>query len=116
MAIGEEAERTRTASRFAKVIEVLSKNRGVTIGGRKGLGRGALKVKGKIFVMISSQGQFVVKLSKNRVDALPPQALVKRFEPRPGKSMKEWLVVTALRSDWVKLAKEGCDFVSHHSR
>ena len=49
MAIGEEAERTRTAPKFAKVIEVLSKNRGVTIGGRKGLGRGALEVKGARF-------------------------------------------------------------------
>jgi hypothetical protein len=89
----------------------LSKDRGVTIGGGKGFGRGALKAKGKIFVMISSENQFVVKLSKDRVDALVASGAGNRFEPRPGKLMKEWLVVTGLRGDWVKLAKEARDFV-----
>lgn len=97
MAAGKRAERTRTAHKFAKVIEVLSKDRGITIGGGKGFGRGALKAKGRIFAMISSEDQFVVKLSKDRVDALVASAAGKRFEPRPGKLMKEWLVMTGLR-------------------
>jgi len=91
--------------------QVLSKDRDITIGRGKGFDRGARKAKGKIFAMISSEDPFVVKLSKDRVDALVASAAGKRFEPRPGKLMKEWLVVTGLRSDWVKPAKEARDFI-----
>ena len=72
---------------------------------------GALKVKGKIFAMMSSKNQFVVKLSKERVAELVASGMGERFEPRPGKSMKEWLVVKADGVDWVQLAKESCEFV-----
>lgn len=32
-----------------------------------------------------------------------------RFEPRPGRPMAEWLVVTASRADWAQLAKKHCE-------
>lgn len=111
MATGKRTERTWTAHKCAKVLEVLSKDRGITIDRGKGFGTGARKAKGKIIAMISSEDEFVVKLSKDRVDVLVASAAAKRFEPRPGKLMKEWLVVTGLRSDWVKLAKEARDFI-----
>jgi len=115
MVAGKRQEGTRRAQKFAEVIEVLSKDHGVTIGRGKGFGRGALKAKGRIFAMISSEDQFVVKLPKDRVEALVASAAGKHFEPRPSKLMKEWLVVTSLGSDWVKLAIEARDFVMHHS-
>lgn len=108
---GKPTERTKAERKFAKIIEVLSKNRAVTIGGGKGFGKGALKAEGKIFAMITSTNQFVVKLSKDRVNALVASGAGKRFEPRPSKPMKEWLVVTRENSEWLPLAKEACEFV-----
>jgi hypothetical protein len=61
--------------------------------------------------MLDSKHQFVVKLPKKRVAELVASGAGIPFEPRPGKPMKEWLVVTAVRADWAKLAKEACEFV-----
>ena len=108
---GKTIEPTKAERQFAKVIEVLCKDRAVTIGGRKGFGSGALKAEGKIFAMITSENQFVVKLSKDRVNALVASGTGQRFEPRPGKPMKEWLVVTRKNSEWLPLAKEAREFV-----
>jgi hypothetical protein len=111
---GRPTKRSKMDRKFARVIAVLSKDRAVTVGGGKGFGKGALKAKGKIFAMISSKNQFVVKLSNDRVDALVASGAGHRFEPRPGKAMKEWLVVTAENSEWVPLAKEACEFARRH--
>ena len=108
---GKLTERTQAERKFAKVIEVLTRDRAVTIGGGKGFGKGALKAEGKIFAMITSNNQFVVKLPKHRVSALVESGTGQRFEPRPGKPMKEWLVVTGQNRDWPQLAKEACEFV-----
>lgn len=108
---GKAGGRTKAERKFAKVIEVLSRDRAVTIGGGKGFGKGALKAEGKIFAMISSKDQLVVKLSKHRVNALVASGAGLRFEPRPRKPMKEWLVVTGENSEWLPVAKEACEFV-----
>jgi hypothetical protein len=86
-------------SEFAKVAEILTKARGVTLGGSKGFGSGALKVDGKIFAILSSKNQFVVKLSKDRVDELVASGAAAYFEPCPGKSMKEWVVTDSAGAD-----------------
>jgi hypothetical protein len=112
MASERETRSTAAKRKFAKVVEVMSQSSNITCGGGKGFGSGALKVDGKIFAMLSSEGRFVVKLPKKRVDELVTSSVGKRFEPRPGKPMKEWLVVTASRENWTKLAKEACEFVS----
>src|SRR5579884_2525715 len=96
--------------KFAKVAEAFSKDRAVEVGGGKGFGSGALKIRGKIFAMLSSQQRFVVKLSKKRVHELVTAGAGIRFEPRPGKPMNEWLVVKADRQDWIDLAKEAYEF------
>jgi hypothetical protein len=47
----------------------------------------------QIFAMMSSQCPFVVKLSRKRVDEFVASGVGKRFEPRPGRIMKEWLAL-----------------------
>jgi hypothetical protein len=101
---------------FQSVVDAFTADRRVTRGGQKGFGTGALKVKGKIFAMMSSKGQFVVKLSTTRVDALVASGEGARFEPRPGRPMKEWLAVGSRQKMWIELAREAYRFVSSSRR
>ena len=100
--------------RFAKIVSSLKRKSEVSIGSsKKGFGSGTLCVRGKIFAMISSKGGFVVKLPRERVDALVAQRSGSRFEPMRGRVMKEWLVVDPVsEEDWLSLAKEALKFVS----
>lgn len=97
--------------RYEHLVESFLGRTGVTYGGQ-GFGSSALKVSGKIFAMLSSRGEFVVKLSRNRVDELIASDDGVRFDPGHGRVMKEWL---ALRSgstqDWMALAEEALEFV-----
>lgn len=97
--------------RFAAVVEAFAKDRTVSHGGTKGFGAGALKVNGKIFAMISSKGEFVVKLPEERVTELVNSRKGKRFDPGRGRLMKEWLVVKSRHASCLELAKEACEFV-----
>ena len=93
--------------RFASVVSAFANDRKVIPpGSGKGFGSGALKVNGKIFAMMSSKGQFVVKLSEERVNALVADGSGSRFDAGRGRPMKEWLVVTAGHQLWVPLARE----------
>ena len=94
-------------SRFALVVNAFADDRQVVPPGTgKEFGSGALKVNGKIFAMISSKGEFVVKLSEERVNELVAADKGSRFDPGRGREMKEWLVVTAHHTLWIPLAKE----------
>ena len=95
---------------FESVAKLFAKVRGVTRERRKGFGSGALKVNGKIFAMMSSKGQFVVKLPKQRVDELVKGGSGERFVPGSGRVMKEWAVIEGC-SGWIDLAREAYDFV-----
>lgn len=106
-----EAKMAELEPVFMRVVNAFAADRQVTHGGGKGFGSGALKVKGKIFAMISSKGEFVVKLPNKRVDQLVESGKGERFDPGHGRLMKEWVVIGPGKSDWVKLAKEACDFV-----
>jgi|SRR3954463_8104023 hypothetical protein len=97
------------APEFSAVVKALSKERGVTFGG-KGFGSSGLKADGKIFAMLSARGQFVVKLPKARVDELVTGGIGERFDPGKGRLMKEWLAVSAPPRRWLALAKEALDF------
>jgi FAD/FMN-containing dehydrogenase len=93
--------------RFALVVVAFANDRKVIPPGLgTGFGSGALKVNGKIFAMMSSKGDFVVKLSEERVNALIAAGSGTRFDPGHGRLMKEWLVVTADHKFWVPLARE----------
>ncbi|HET9870009.1 MAG TPA: hypothetical protein VFR02_05885 [bacterium] len=95
---------------FQKVAAAFAKDPAV---GRKRVfaSENVLTVKGKIFAMISSKGEFVVKLPRERVEGLVQARKGKRFEPGPGRVMKEWLAVKAPPRAWPALAQEAYDHV-----
>jgi hypothetical protein len=101
---------------FARVVQAFTRDRRVSHGGTKGFGAGALKVDGKIFAMISSKGEFVVKLPRARVEEMATAGEGKRFDPGHGRIMKEWLVLRSGSPDWVEVAKEACEFVKQGKR
>jgi hypothetical protein len=74
--------------RFERVVDAFGKHCDVTSG--KMMSSYGLKVNGKIFAMFG-RDQFVVKLPMPRVDELAVSGKGKRFEPGPGRIMKEWI-------------------------
>jgi hypothetical protein len=110
---------TTTDQRFAAIAKALLKTRGVAQGvkGRtKGFGTSALTINDKIFAMIASKDQFVVKLPRERVDALVAAGDGKRFDMGPGRVMKEWLVLDeGSGADWLAVSKEAMKFVGSKS-
>jgi len=106
---------TTPGERYAAVVKALARKRGVThADGGKGFGASALKFDNKIFAMLASGDEFVVKLPRRRVDALVAARAGEPFDPRRnGKLMKEWLVVRrGLESRWLPLAEEALEFVA----
>lgn len=69
-----------------------------------------LKVDGRIFAM-HVRGRFVAKLPRPRVDELVESGVGVRFEPGPGRVMKEWVAVEPGAADWEQLAGEAYAFV-----
>jgi hypothetical protein len=103
-----------TDARFGAVVDALGRRPGVTYSAAasRRFGSTALKVHDKIFAMISSEGRFVVKLPKARVDALVGEGAGQRFDGNRGRPMSEWLVVNAESGEvWLELAQEALDFV-----
>lgn len=100
--------------RYDALVEALLGHRNVTLGlpGKKGFGSSGLQIGGKIFAMLSN-GRLVVKLPRQRVDALVAAGAGEPFEPRhDGRFMKEWLVVAPTSTeDWLALSKEAMAFV-----
>ena len=102
--------------RYAELAAVFLGRPGVTREGT-GFGSSALKVGGSIFAMLSSRGQFVVKLPRGRVDDLVATGDGVRYDPGHGRLMKEWLALEPGSSqDWVRLASEALEFVGSRSR
>jgi hypothetical protein len=102
-----------TQRKFAAVVAALTGHCGVTAGaGNKGFGGSALRVESRIFAMISSRGEFVVKLPRKRVEALVAAGGGQRFDPGHGRLMKEWLATDAGSvENWLGLASEALKFV-----
>jgi hypothetical protein len=86
-------------------------DRSVVFGGGKGFGSAALKVDGRIFAMMSSNAEFVVKLPARRVAELVRDGIGRNFDPGSGKKMKEWLALRAKQEMWIQLATEARQFV-----
>lgn len=78
-----------------------------------GFGASGLKVHGKIFAMLSGD-KLVLKLPRQRVDALVAAAAGARFDPRrDGRLMKEWIVIESTSTEeWLALAQEALAFVA----
>ncbi len=102
--------------RYAALVTAFVRKRGVTQDG-KGFGSTSLKVNGRIFALLSSRGEFVVKLPQRRVAELIASGDGHRFDPGHGRLMKEWLALRPGSSqDWMGLADEALAFVSAKSR
>jgi TfoX/Sxy family transcriptional regulator of competence genes len=104
--------------RYAALVEALSGLPDVTYlvdttPVRKSFGSTELKVKGKIFAMLN-KGKLVVKLRRERVDALVASGDGERFDPRrDGRLMKEWVVLEPTsHAEWLPLAREAMEFVA----
>jgi hypothetical protein len=105
---------TETQQRFAGIADMLGHEPGVNVGssGKKGFGSFALQANAKIFVKVSSKGCFVVKLPKQRVEALEDSGTGRRFDPGHGRLMKEWLSLDpSSKGEWLSLAREALRFV-----
>jgi hypothetical protein len=107
--------------RFAEVVAAFAADRRLApvakalraeqeSGRPKKFGAGALKVKGKMFAMVS-RGQLVVKLARDRASALVTSGEGKYFDPGHGRLMKQWIVIVNDQRSWLELAKEAHDFV-----
>ena len=101
--------------RYAELVRAFLGRPDVTQEGR-GFGSSALKVRGSIFAMLSSRGDFVVKLPRRRVDELVASGDGDRFDPGHGRLMKEWLSLRpASSADWLQLAQQALEFVASRS-
>jgi hypothetical protein len=98
---------------YSVIIKELLKNPDVKPSEKKGFGSYALWANGKIFVLLSSKGEFVAKLPRERVDELASSGLGKRWDPRnDGRLMKEWVTLEPKDSkNWLPVAREALQFV-----
>jgi TfoX/Sxy family transcriptional regulator of competence genes len=106
------------SQRFAAIVEEFRGKTGITVpsdeaGRKRKFGSSGLKVNDKVFTLLSSDGEFVVKLSRQRVEQLVASGDGRRFDPRRnGHVMKEWIVIAPTsKTDWLQLAKEARGFV-----
>ena len=103
-------------ARFAALAEEFAGRPGVDMPeARRGFGSDALKVNGSIFAMVTG-GQLVVKLPRDRVEALIASGTGSPFGAGKGRPMQEWVTVTADDETWRALASEALDFVGSRSR
>ncbi len=111
---GPHGTRSPTAlvPKFAAVVTALTSEARVTYGGQ-GFGSRGLRVDGRIFAMLSTREQFVVKLPRARVAALVRKGQAVHFSPT-GRPMQEWAVITSERLSWMRLAREAYAFVAGH--
>lgn len=102
--------------RYAAVVEELLGDPGVSRSEKRGFGSSGLWVTGRVFVMLVKD-ELVVKLPRRRADELVADGQGARFEPGPGRVMKEWLAVPPTSAaDWLGLAREAREFVASSSR
>jgi TfoX/Sxy family transcriptional regulator of competence genes len=97
--------------KYSELAKKLLKLRGVSIPkDRKGFGSSALWAGGKMFAFLSSKNELILKLPKERVDALVASGNGARCDLGRG-PMKEWIALNE-KSNWLDTAKESMKFVS----
>jgi TfoX/Sxy family transcriptional regulator of competence genes len=100
--------------RYAALVATLldTSTADVGIAGKKGFGSDSLTIGGKIFAMLVKD-RLVVKLPRQRVDALVTSGDGEHFDPGHGRAMKEWLSLAPMsQKDWLALAREAMAFVA----
>ena len=86
------------------------------ISRKKMFGSSGLSIGGKVFAM-QVKDKLVVKLPRQRVEALVVSGLGEPFDPGHGRLMKEWVAVEATAgNEWLNLAEEARDFVASGQR
>jgi hypothetical protein len=97
--------------RYAELTHVFLGRPNVTQEG-KGFGSSALKVNRRIFAMLTSRSQFVVKLPSDRVHELITSGQGRPYDAGKGRPMKEWVVIPPDSGlTWTSLAEEALTFV-----
>ncbi|MDP8936289.1 MAG: TfoX/Sxy family protein [Actinomycetota bacterium] len=82
---------------------------------RRRFGSDALKVNGSIFAMVTG-GRLVVKLPRDRVEALIANGTGSPFDSGKGRPMKEWVTVADDDEAWRALTGEALAFVRPGSK
>ncbi len=98
---------------YATLVDALIGEPDVALGsaGKKRFGASTLQVNGKIFAMLVND-TLVLKLPRQRVDALIEAGEGERFVPGHGRAMKEWVTIaTTVGERWLPLAREALTFV-----
>ena len=99
---------------FQPLIDTELVRPGITAG--RMFGSPVLKVGGKVYAMLV-KGRLVVKLPRDRVEALVASGLGDPFDPGHGKTSKEWVAVDAAASRrWRSLVNEAREFITSASR
>ena len=80
--------------RYAQLVATLASRPNIAVAAvrKRGLGSKALCIDGRMFAVLSSTEQLVVRLEKERVDALVSAGRGTHFEPFHGRPMHEWFV------------------------
>jgi hypothetical protein len=112
----EHSHEAAPEDRYAAIVAALRHNPGVThaadLPQAKRFGSTELRIDNKIFAILS-KGKLVVKLPRQRVDALVASGDGERYDPGHGRLMKEWLAVApASGLEWLPLAREALAFVA----
>jgi hypothetical protein len=98
---------------FERLAATISKDPRVddpSVAKGKGFGSKGLKVKRKLFAFRSSRGKLVLKLPKERVDALVSSGKGEYFDPGHGRLMKEWIAIDLrARALWLGFAREALE-------
>jgi TfoX/Sxy family transcriptional regulator of competence genes len=99
--------------RFLPIVRSYASEPGVTYG--KLFSSFGLRVRGKIFAMVV-RGRLVVKLPRERVDALVASGVARRFEPGAGRLMKEWADMSGEKPSWASMVREAFRYVGRTGR
>jgi hypothetical protein len=110
------SEPSQVETEYARLTDHFLRRPGVTRDGR-GFGSSALKVDGRIFAMLTSRSEFVVKLPKQRVDALVQRGEGVPYDAGKGRPMKEWVIIPwGSPVEWASIAEEALAFVGAPAR